>query len=561
MASLDGLQRSGTAGDRFLSWLGIHARSFRALLAVFVVMDLRSQFFGRATASKPTEAISPLFWIVGQYLILGGLVATVLFTRVDAWFFTFVCLSTSMAMIGTAIIVEFNEVVFDPGDINTLGHHPVFARTYSAARLANLVGYVLMMTAALNLFPAIIGLGLRDTTWVFPLVYLTVATIANLITVASIILVYALWFQAHPGDKARELLAWTQIILIMVAFYGGQAIFRDTQGRVEMVAYAPPPWLIYLPSSWLAFAVDSFRNGLLQAQWWILGIALLVMIGLWALVLRQLSQTFQHFSPGNAAWQRIELPPLTIPGRLGGQITSWLTRSRTERAVYWLCRTMLRRDQDLRMRIWPAMGMAVALFALGFLTNRLSCPFWVASREAAIPVMSLYLLAMPIPTIFTNLNYSQAYEAAWVFQTAPLQNPLAVAQGIRKAVMVQILLPVLLGMTLVLGILWQQPLYALLHGITGWLVVDAGCSAALLGVTRRLPFSMPLARGGILGRNVGMTAAINMAALFFGVAHMAALQSVPIFAGYLTLLVFVVIGLRWQVKRGFAGRFGHATAF
>ena len=111
--------------DRVLRRLGVRPRPYRALVRAYALMDFRSQQFERATAAKPKDLITPLFWVVGQYLLLSVITCAVLFARVDAFFFALVNLGVSMLVMGTSLIVEFNEVVLDAEDLNVVGHRPV----------------------------------------------------------------------------------------------------------------------------------------------------------------------------------------------------------------------------------------------------------------------------------------------------------------------------------------------------------------------------------------------------------------------------------------------------
>jgi hypothetical protein len=190
-----------TFSNRVLRRLGISVRPFRALLRAYVLMDFRSQQFGRATAVKPKDLITPLFWVVGQYLLLSVIACTVMFARVDAFFFALVNLGVSMLVIATSLIVEFNEVVLDGEDLNIIGHQPIPVRTYSAARLANLCAYVFLMTVALNLFPAIIGLGLRDAGWLYLPAYVAAAFLGNLGVVGALLLLYTMDADGSDYDR------------------------------------------------------------------------------------------------------------------------------------------------------------------------------------------------------------------------------------------------------------------------------------------------------------------------------------------------------------------------
>ncbi len=79
--------------DRVLRRLGLEPRPFRALLGAFLTMDLRTPHYERSTASRPGARISPLFWVVGQFLLASCLLAAFLYARVDVLFFAGVFLA------------------------------------------------------------------------------------------------------------------------------------------------------------------------------------------------------------------------------------------------------------------------------------------------------------------------------------------------------------------------------------------------------------------------------------------------------------------------------------
>ncbi len=546
--------------DRVLRRLGVRPRPYRALLRAYVLMDFRSQQFGRATAAKPKDLITPLFWVVGQYLLLSFITCAVLFARVDAFFFALVNLGVSMLVMGTSLVVEFNEVVLDAEDLNVVGHRPVPLRTYSAARLTNLLGYVLLMTAALNLFPAIVGLGLRDTTWAYLPAYLAAALVGNLAVVGVLLLLYTTLMSGRPSDSVREVLAWTQTILIMIAFYGGQAVLRDGQDRLEMAAYNPPGWLAYLPPAWLAHFVESAAAP--TAAWWILGAGVLFVAAVWALVLSRVSAMYGRMEPGGTAWRRATLPALAEPGTLGRRLTGLLTRSRQERAAFWLCSTMLRRDQDLRMRSWPTLGVTLALVLLGLFTGQLGDPF--VSRSPAnvvLPVAALYLLAYPVPAVIHNLNFSRDHAASWVLWSAPVGDRFSFTEGMRKAVTYRIMLPLLVALLVVFTFVWRDFWHALMHTAAGWLVIVGAGHAAQIGIVRRFPFSAPAARGSITGGVAMFAGAVNATAMSLAVAHYFASRSLAGFATYLAALAALVLALRVTARRVVEKKFAAAPSY
>ncbi len=536
--------------DRALRWAGIEPRAFRALLHAYLLIDFRNQQFGRATLSGPKAWVTPMFWVIGQNLLLGFAMGVILYLRVDAYFFALANLAMSMLVMATAIIVEFNEVILDPDDLDVVGHQPIPVRTYSGARVTNLTGYILLITLSLNLCPAIIGVGLSDAGWAFLPAYLLASLIGNLLVVGALVLVYTVLLGERPTESTRELLAWSQIILLWIALMGGQfVLLHDRSFRVEMLAYQLPDWVLYLPPSWLAQFVASTGPVYEAVLWWVPAAVAAGTLGLWAVVMWRLSAAYAQMQPGGTAWRRAVLPPLPRPGDLAGPIARCVTRPGEERVAYWLCATMLRRDHQLRMRSWPAFGIILAAVVLGLATGQLGDPMKDHGPVCVLSLAALYLLAVPMPTILYNLNFSRDHQASWVLLAAPIADRVAFAEGIRKAVTYRLLVPVLLVLGAVFALVWREPLDVAAHLFAGWLVVLAAGYASQIGILRSLPFTAPAARGETMGPVALFAAVLSGMAMSLVGLHYVVSQSLPAFAAYLGGLAAAVFALRFAARR------------
>ncbi|MBP88800.1 MAG: hypothetical protein CMJ64_19160 [Planctomycetaceae bacterium] len=535
--------------DRMLHGLGVSARPYRALLQAYLIMDFRNQQYGRVTYSNPKDIFTPLFWVTGQNLLISVFLSALLFARVDAFFFALMALGASALVIVTSIIVEFNEVVLDPSDLEIIGHQPVPVRTYSAARVTNLLVYVFYITLSTSIVPAIVGMGLRDASWWFFPTFLLAAFACNLFASGAIIVLYAWMFGGRPGESLQEILAWTQAALMFLTFYGGQAVLRDTNDRLEMLAYHLPEWVAYTPLAWMADFVISSEGGFAVTKWWIFAASVPAAIGVWGIALWRLSLAYSRLQPGRTAWQRTTVRPLSQPGTLGGAFAKLVTRLHEERTAYWLCSTMLRRDQNLRMRSWPSLGIVVAFVALGLFSDQLDDPTVTTGRAAIMSLACIYLLSIPIPTIIHNLRFSREHAASWILYASPIENRAAFCEGLRKAITYRILLPVLVVLFAVFAFRWQNPLVALLHAFVGWLVIQGtgyGCAAAIM---RKLPFTSPLGRGESLGPIAPFAAAVSSVAGLLATIHYYSARIPAAFAAYIASLFVLVLILRWLARR------------
>ena len=544
--------------------LGIRPRPFRALARALLLMSLRSQHFARATGAKPGELLPPLFWVVGQYVLASGFLATALFMRVDVWTFAFCGLATSMLLAGTAVVVELQESVLAPDDLLVIGHRGVPARTYAAARLLNLGFYVTLLTAAANIFPAILGAALRDAgPWYLPAYLLACAAGSSAVT-AAVILLAARRGKA-PAAGVRDVLAWTQIVLLMLIFYGAQWMLRDEQHRLLRFFARPPAWLHWLPPAWLADVVAHAAAGRTAAS--LRGALALLVVGGLAVVLvtARLARVYAWGTElgghPDARDERKDLGGRTFPSprsfRLGTRPQDDMAAklaARPQRALLAFCLTLLRRDSELRLRTLPPLATVVAVVAFGLATGQLASPFTGTAATAALSLAAVQLVVLAVPLMLSNLLSSRDHAASWLLAVAPSGASGLPARAARAAVCYGVALPALVVLSGVFAWAWQAPLQAALHGLFAWIEVLAVSWGTLAAVRFDLPFSRPVSLGGAGGGETApWLAAVAAAALLLGAAEMRA-AALPWrlpwgLAAYAAVLTLLWLGLRLRAGR------------
>ncbi len=483
---------------RWLVSLGIDPRGFAALTKAFILMDLRGQHYGRATATKPTFLISPLFWVVGQCQTISAIASLLLFARVDVFFFAFANLSLSMLVIASTILVEFHEVVLDPRDGEIVGHRPIAPRTYAAARFANLLFYVVLMYLALNLIPLILIGGLRDAgLWTIPAYFLT-SVAGNLAVVALVVLALTAIGGSTRLEQWKEILAWTQIALVFVLFYGGQLVLRNGGHAIMLWGAFPPAWAEVLPPTWLAHFVEqaavtptpgTLLNGLI-----IVAVALFAV----ALAVQRVASLYGGVQPLTTARR---VPPMAAE-RVGGLASgpACLTRGAEERIGFWLCRTLLSRDTGLKMRCIWSLNVAVAAVLLGVFTRQFANPLTETDpRLMTLSVLSVYLLALSVPPLVYQMTFTREGNAWWLLAAAPVESPARLARGVGKAILAFAVAPLCLLWGIVAVSVWGDPLAALLHAGLAFLLSVALTYTAFWLVIADPPFSRVAARGSAVG--------------------------------------------------------------
>ncbi len=358
------------------------------------------------------------------------------------------------------------------------------------------------MAVSLSILPAITGLGLPEVGWGWLPGYTAAAVVTALGTTGV-----GLWLVRLAGsgarlDAARNVLAWSQIVAILVLFYGGQLMIRDATGDLEMFAARPPAWVAMLPTAWLADALLGRPDGALRGG--AVAVGALLLLGTAVVALAR-------------AWG-VPRAPTTRRGRKASPIDGWWSmglRRPGERVAFWLASTALRRDGELRGRALPPLAMAVAGAFLGLATDQFADPAQGAGAVGVLSVAVPVLLASAVPSVMLARRASRYHYAAWVLQTSPVP-PQAWRGGVRKAVQRWVFGPVVLGLTVAAGAWWGAWLAALAYGLATWALVDAALRVASVDVLDAVPLSRPPVRGGTLGGAVPVVLGVATAASIAG---------------------------------------------
>jgi hypothetical protein len=506
-----------------------------------ILMDLRSQHYGRSTGTKPGELIPPLYWVLGQYLFISAIVSLVLFMRVSVEAYAFVNLAVAMVLAMTAVVVEFNEVVLDTGDTDVIGPRPIARRTYAAARMTNLAFYMVLIVLALTIFPAIVGIGLRDSGFAFLPAYALVSVLGCAGIMWLAIVLYSLAPPKRGAQDFRDLLAWAQIIVALVAFYGAQLMLRDPAHSIEVNLESRPAWLNALPVAWLAAWIARTIRGVSGAElrWAAAAILFVVLFGMLAVSRMTAYYRLVQTAPPSG-WEKRRG---NRPRPLVGGWTRRLAGPSRLGAPLSLCLLLLRRDQDLRMRTLPALTTAAVFLGIGVVLGELGDPFGATPERGGFAIAVQGLVVFAVPSLLHNMSYSRSHTAAWVLSVVPQPSGIY-ADAVRMAVCYGVILPALAILWICFALLWGSLWHAFLQCLIGWLGVVMACRVTQWGMGYPLPFSLPATRGVATGSVAPYLAGIGTLVTLMGIGQYYAARTPAHLALYVALLAMLAFASR-----------------
>jgi hypothetical protein len=393
-----------------------------------------------------------LLLLAGLYALMGTFVGMLAFIHVDIFTFGALLFAMTFFLGGTMVISESSQVLFNRAEADILGHRPIHPRTLLLAKSLGLFFLSAFLAIALNLAPAFMGMGLTDRPWLFPLVHLTMTLLTALFASGAVVFVYALLTRVVGRERFDGFAAWTQVAATVVMIVGYQIVPRLIDRVHGFHIDHERLWFLALPPAWFA-ALEAIATGqpvtpMLAAM---AGLALLGTFALaWGAVIKLAGTYAQTLAAlGESPVAAPSREPTLAAGRAADRpramnrlLRVWL-RDPVERGSYLLAGAYMRRDRDVRMRLYPSLA-TIAVFAVLPLIDP-------GSGGRAGPALVLTFIGMLTTTAMATLKMSSQHAAGDVFRYAPLAGTASVFHGVRKAVIMGFVLPAFL---LVSPILW-----------------------------------------------------------------------------------------------------------
>ncbi len=473
----------------------------RALLRAYLQMSSRGASLLRARG-KPTT----LAFVLGMYAFLGLMIGVGAYLiHPDVFVYSLALHSVTFFTVGMAAVIESNDVLFDPKEDEILP-------------LA-LVGFALMLAGSLNFFPALALLAARDAQIWIPLVHVLSMTLLVVFVCAAVVCSYGLILRLFGRERFESLALFAQVGMTLLFVGGFQILPRmiermgpERLGSIaRMLLPAPPAWFASIDAT---LGTGTWDTGLvLAAGAGVVGTALLAWIGVGKLAAgygemaavgaRVASTAEKDSSPGSGAasksrWRSRN--PL---------LRAWI-RDPVEWSAFRTAAAYMRRDREVRLRVYSSMSMFVVFVAISFVDGR-------NERAEFLPLM-MFAMAGTVPvTVLESLRMSGQFAAADIFYAAPLENSGALFHGVRKAAILFAQLPIACAALILIAVRSPDPIESFsMAAPIAILLPTLSLAPGLFG--GYVPLSMPPRRGRQSSQNVGvlLTTMVLMGAITGG---------------------------------------------
>ncbi len=473
--------------ERICSVLGIDCLQFRRLLKVHILLDFRStkmQSSSRSSSRIPGFLITLIFYgIIGLFASLSGM------RLFDSFGYSLVSLSVSMVLIAMAVIIEFNEIIINPDDAEILAYRPIDSRTYFWVKMVNLLFYITLFGAALNLPPAFVGLAYAEHGPAFPAVYLLVAWLAQVTLASFVIVLYSLLVRWLNYEKLKDVLAYVQVVFSFIVFVGYQFLARLTPHMQH--TQVSGIWIYFAPPAYFAGLIEVLYGSLHPENWILAALGAIFSVAILGFATRNLSLNYAQTIYKLSQTSRVhEKEPERGAVGFWSQLVAPLLRDPEERVGYNLVSKYIRRNRNMRMRIFPAFAMPLAVLGMFIMDGEIVDPF----LQPNVPTFMAFIFLIYLVVFFYQIiPTSDHWQASWIFRVAPVSDYSKIYRGAMKALVLKYVTPYFI---LIFAVLSTQMAvqHAFLLAILNY-VIFVAYTVALTALARDLPLSKRFERG------------------------------------------------------------------
>jgi len=466
---------------RFFKVLGADWDQFKNLLFVSIRIDLR----GHQGMGAERRKLPPIFRSLIFYTVMSLTLAVSLVSRTTPFLFSFLTISYSTVMMAFAVVLELGNTIVNPDDVDVLAFRPISSRTYFLAKLCNLLFYTFLMGTALCLLPSLLGIAVKGAGWFFPLVFFPVAIIANIASASFILFIYTGLLKVMPYQRFKDVLAYLQMGFSFIILFSYQLIPRLSREYLEQSLDIAESWLYFMPSAWYAGFVQillgqnrGIDNGLAL-------IAIFMTFFLITVSFRRISLDYTNMildlQTESGSSKKEKNPVKKRESR--GNANQWMSKRLGPSEIktgFQLTVNMMKNDRNVKMGIYPIVGMPLALLVLAIIDKSVVDPFISGpiSGNGNISFMVPFFIFFMIHFALMGMTYSREYEAAWLYYVAPIVSPGRFYLGVKLAILIRIILPffVILGIIYTTQIMLihaiQHTVFLLLFGLVGFSIVS-----------------------------------------------------------------------------------------
>lgn len=508
-----------------------------SILKLKLTMDTRrvSVSMGEVPKEPKNKRLSSNLFM---QVFVGIFMGFIMYLPFDLFFKMSIIVSMDLFFMVLYMISDFSNVLLDIRDKNIIMTKPVGQETMNAARIIHIVYYMLLMFAALNLVSMVVGVMLHGA--IILVAYSLLMLFLSFFIVFLTTILYSFLLNRFNGEKLKDIINIFQIFLSIVTIIAYQLMGRVFQFTHLSVQFEMKWWTYLLPPAWFAALFNVIVQGVYDTPFIIMSLLATIVPSVlgWILV-KRIMPKFESYLNKLQIEDGVFVNKNTLKNKIKERLYGIAAKEHVERAFIRFADYNLSRDRRLKLMIYPNVVMSYifpVIMILPFIETAEGIAAGIARLNGSMTFTVLYLSMMFFITNFEFVQFSDNYDAAFIYDSFPIEDKRVIITGAMKAYYIKYVLP---------GMLILSILFGALCGVSSWaglILMQFVCYLMLkirvLYFTVEMPFSRAI--GTTANKNIGTTFVfMGICGFFAGIHYFIVKQSIVITA--LALIVVILM--------------------
>ncbi len=422
--------------------LGVDYEVMEKILRIKLTMDERrvpTIFTENGKQKKEGNQFLKSLWIYGLYSLI---LIPFLLLGENYMYQVSLVFGMILFILMTSMISDFSVVLLDIRDKNIIQTKPVDKKTIAAAKIVHIMIYMTFVAGAFTTIPFLVGLFRHGIAFSAIFFIELVLTILLVVVLTSLLYLFILRF--FDGEKLKDIINYVQILLSVGVVVGYQVLIRSFEFVDLNMAYTFSWWHFLIPPLWYGAPFEVLLNGN-SANHFMAFTVLAVLVPLIAIyAYAKLMPAFERNLEKLLSDTKTRKKPRNWLDEAGAK---WLCRSTEERVFYRFASSMMKKEREFKLKVFPVLGMALFFPFLFIFTY--SADGGLGEIADGNMFMFIYFCNVIIPSVVFMLKFSEGYKGSWLFRAAPIERISHVHSGTVKAFFVKMYIPVFLFLSIV----------------------------------------------------------------------------------------------------------------
>lgn len=422
--------------------MGVDYAVMEKILRIKLTMDERrvpTIFAENGKKKKEGNQFLKSLWIYGLYSLI---LIPFLLLGENYIYQVSIVFGMILFILMTSMISDFSVVLLDVRDKNIIQTKPVDKKTIATAKIVHIMIYMTFVAGAFTAIPFLVGLFRHGI--VFSIIFFIELVLTILLVVVLTSLLYLFILRFFDGEKLKDIINYVQILLSVGVVVGYQVLIRSFEVVDLDMAYTFSWWHFLIPPLWYGAPFEVLLNGN-SSNYFIAFTVLAVLIPLVAIyAYAKLMPSFERNLEKLLSDTKTRKKSINWLDEAGAK---WLCRSKEERVFYRFAASMMKKEREFKLKVFPVLGMALFFPFLFIFTY--SVDGGLEEISDGNMFMFIYFCNVIIPSVVFMLKFSAGYKGSWLFRAAPIERISAIHSGTLKAFFVKLYIPIFVFLSLV----------------------------------------------------------------------------------------------------------------